>query len=652
MFKKNTPWSIFFMMSVIIFVGRTSATAAENPGHGSGINSSSQMENGPAWYMHPIDDRFRGANGLSLGDVNQDGLADYLTNYEFDQRLIVEFNPGPEKVRLPWPTVTAWMPQPLKNGNGIDPESSTLGDFDGDGNLDLAIAQGWSNKPYWEGSQPGVHIVWGPTKDKVMDAGAWKDAGRIPETIDRGHFIYVLPFDVNGDGAIDIISGGRIHAGNKHKGGVVWIEAPVKPSDRRDLAKWQVHDIDPDQFSAHALVPEDIDGDGDQDIVLANADFDTPENEKKILWYENPGTGSPAQKQPWKIHVIYQGPEFYVKPQIAIADLDQDGLRDLITQTEKDVYWFRKTGLKPVTFEKIVIPKDPVARQLSRGIKVADINNDGKLEIIGFLIHQNGNLPQDKASVFWMGYSGPKPKADNWKTHVIKWGSGKTMVLPIFGEKWDLAEITDVDRDGDLDIVANCEEWWEEDIEFRFFWDKAVKANSVAVVWFENRLNQPTPVCEEKDGACDIQAEEYSDLLDGSWIIRAREKGFTGNGYLQDHNRLRPGGQKWTQTKGVVYDLDLQGGKYYLWVRVLAPAKWGNLGRWLSDSAWVSIDDQPPKNIHANKFGKWEWEKIGKPLQLDRGKHLLTLRANRGGFAIDRIVLSAAPYFTPGRLEK
>ena len=83
-----------------------------------------------------------------------------------------------------------------------------------------------------------------------------------------------------------------------------------------------------------------------------------------------------------------------------------------------------------------------------------------------------------------------------------------------------------------------------------------------------------------------------------------------------------------------------------------SPAKWGNLGRWLSDSAWVSIDDQPPKNIHANKFGKWEWEKIGKPLQLDRGKHLLTLRANRGGFAIDRIVLSAAPYFTPGRLEK
>jgi hypothetical protein len=652
MFKEKSLWTIYVLMSVIIFTGRTAATAAENPGHLSGINPPSQTVHNPTWYMHPIDDRFRGANGLSPGDVNQDGLTDYLTNYEFDQRLIVEFNPGPEKVRLPWPTITAWMPTPLKSGNGVDPESSTLGDFDGDGNLDLAIAQGWSNKPYWEGSQPGVHIVWGPTKDKVMDTDAWKDAGRIPETIDRGHFIYVLPFDVNGDGAIDIISGGRIHAGNKRKGGVVWIEAPVKPSDRRDLAKWQVHDIDPEQFSAHALVPEDIDGDGDQDIVLANADFDTPENEKRILWYENPGTGSSAQKQPWKIHVIYQGPEFYIKPQIAIADLDKDGLRDLITQTEKDVYWFRKTSLQPVTFEKIVIPKDPAARQLSRGIKVADINNDGKLEIIGMLIHKNGTLPEDKASVFWMGYSGPKPKADNWTTHVIKWGSGKTMVLPIFGEKWDLAEITDVDRDGDLDIVANCEEWWEEDIEFRFFWDPAVKANSVAVVWFENRLNEPDPVCEEKDGSCDIEAEQYSQLLDGSWIIRAREKGFTGNGYLQDHNRLRPRGRKWSQTKGVVYDLDLQGGTYYLWVRVLAPAKWGNLGRWLSDSGWFSIDDQPPKNIHANKFGKWEWEKIGKPLQLDRGKHLLTLRANRGGFAIDRIVLSADPYFTPGHLEK
>jgi hypothetical protein len=602
--------------------------------------------------MHPVAGTFRGANALGAGDVNRDGFTDYVTNYEFDQRYVLALHPGEAgDVRQPWPAVVAWQPEPLVNGNGVNPEDSALGDFDGDGRLDLVAAQAWSNLPFWEGSAPGVRLVWGPPASDALDGGAWIDAGRIPATIDRGHLIYVLPCDVNGDGALDIVSGGRIHGGNGRKGGVIWIEAPAGPEDRRDLAQWQVHDIDPEQFSAHGLVLADIDEDGDDDIALANADFDTPEQEEKVLWYENPGTGSPLQKDPWAIHVMYQGDEFFAKPQIAVSDLDGDGLSDLVTQTAEDIYYFRKTAVDPVSWQRIVIPKDPVAQWLARPIRVVDVNRDGRLDLVGMLIHEEGTLPGNKAAAFWMEYEGAAPGADNWTTHVIKWGSGKTMFLPIFGEKWDQVHFDDVDRDGDLDIVANCEEWWEDDIEFRFFWDPKVDPQSVAVVWFENRLHEEPFAFSEQGGLCVMEAEQPTDLKDGTWITRALYAGYAGDGYVQDHNALTPKGFEWADTRGLEYSIEVEGGTYLLWVRRWVPVSWGLLlGRSESNSARIGVDGEAVGGVFDNEdrdYGEWSWIRAAQPLELAPGRHLLSLRVREGGYAVDRMLLTPDAGYVP-----
>ncbi len=603
------------------------------------------------WPMHPVDDRFRGANGLGPGDVNRDGFIDYVTNYEFDQRYVISFHPGShERAKGPWPTVVAWKPEPLKNGKGVNPEHSALGDFDGDGNLDLVTAQGWSSLAFWEGSQPGVRIVWGPPPERALHEEAWVDAGRIPATIDRGHLIFVVPRDVDEDGALDIVSGGRTHGGNNRKGGVIWIQAPSGKSGRRDLSKWQVHDIDPDQFSAHGLVLADVDQDGDKDIVLANADLDTPEEEEKLLWYEDPGPGSAAQKDPWPKHVVYEGSEFFAKPQVAVADLDGDGLLDLITQTSCCIYYFRKTGLDPVTWEKIVIEKDPVAQWRARPVRVADLNGDGRQDIIGMLIHEGGELPGDKAAAFWMEYRGDGPREDNWTTHVIKRGSGRTMVLPIFGEKWDQVNVVDLDRDGDPDLIANCEEWWIDDIEFRFFWDPRVDPQSVSVVWFENRLNEGPYVYEERGGVCAIEAEDYTRLADGTWVIRSRYEGYSGSGYVQDHNRLHMKNRAWDDSEGLSYDVRLEGGAYHLWLRCLAPGEWGCLGGRQSDSAWISVDREEPEQplrCKGSQHGRWAWTRSPELLEIEPGTHTFTVRAREGGFSLDRIILSKDPGFKP-----
>ena len=92
------------------------------------------------------------------------------------------------------------------------------------------------------------------------------------------------------------------------------------------------------------------------------------------------------------------------------------------------------------------------------------------------LIHQDGDLPITKASVFWMEYSGSDPLTAEWDTHVIKWGDGFIGIGMYNGEKWDQCLFEDVDRDGDIDIVANCEEF--HTLGFVF----------ISVVWFENPL--------------------------------------------------------------------------------------------------------------------------------------------------------------------
>lgn len=422
------------------------------------------------WPMHKIDNEFVVANSLNAFDVNGDGWLDYSVIDESLGLQTIVFHPGKNgDVRLPWTKLVLG-----KTGN---PEHSCLGDLDGDGNVDLVVVEGDDGG---RGRQTGVRIWWGPPKDQVMDPNAWRDAGHIPGT-EGFQYLYAESFDINGDGALDIVVGGRRHPVTKQYAGIRWLEAPGDKALRRDLAQWKTRFIDEHALSGHGWVIADVDQDGDMDLVDANADWDTSEWDEELHWYENPGNGSPAQMMPWPRHSIWKSTQFYAKPQIGVADIDRDGLTDLVTQTQNFVFLFRKTSLEPVTWERIPIQKPDLIQWLGRPIKFADLNGDKRMDIVGALIHNDGNLPKDKASVFWMEYIGDKPGAD-WRTNVIKWSDGANTRRPFVGEKWDHLLFSDVDGDGDLDIVGNVEEHYVTDPRTR-------KGHSFfSVVWFENPL--------------------------------------------------------------------------------------------------------------------------------------------------------------------
>ena len=173
---------------------------------------------------------------------------------------------------------------------------------------------------------------------------------------------------------------------------------------------------------------------------------------------------------------MWKKKEFYPKPQVGVGDYDGDGLTDLVTQTQNFVYFFRKTSKDPVQWERIALEKPEFIQWIGRPVAFGDVNGDGRLDVVGALIHNDGNLPRDKASVFWIENNGGSP--ESWKVYPLKWSDGANTRRQYVGEKWDHTLMVDVDRDGDLDIVGNVEEHYRRvDGERR---------SVFSVVWFEN----------------------------------------------------------------------------------------------------------------------------------------------------------------------
>jgi len=659
-------WRVTMLATAAALVA--AACTAPEPPPAPGSSAPAPPLGDTPWPMHLIAGSWRGANSLAPGDVDADGDVDYLTNYEFDQRYVLSLNPGPGPAQsLPWPQVQLFPPGggAPPQGQGVNAEHTWLTDVDGDGNLDAVVAQGGSLLEFWEGSSPGVRVFFGPGPDRATDPFAWVDAGRFPITTTFGQFHFVRAKDLDGDGVEDIVAGGRRSDLFGTYAGIVWFEAPDDPARRRDLGAYTLHRLAPGHLSGHGFVWSDVDDDGDDDLVDANGDFDTPESEEALMWYENPGATSTALRAPWSLHEIWRSPTFHTKPQVAVGDLDGDGLEDLVTMTEHSTQVFRKTSTDPVAFERIGVPKHPATDWLTRPVRMADVDGDGRQDLVGMLTHRGGTIPRDRAAVFWMSYTGDRPGASNWTTHVIRWGSGLTALIPEFGEKWDQVDVRDVDGDGDPDLVANCEEWWSLiGLEVAPYFQPQPTPSTVAVVWFENTVGEAERVHLPVDGRYEIEAEAATAVLDGTWAERSEVPGASGGSFLRAHTSVAPALEAElpvadrladvvgsASTAGVRYHLGPgAAGTYAVWIRHLVPGRWGyGLGGSKSDGVWVDLDGDVPQVVgeSGGPTDVWRWSRAPRPVTVGPDGGVLTLRQRDRGAAVDRIVVSADPAWVP-----
>ena len=393
-----------------------------------------------AWPRHTIDDSSLGADGVRLGDIDGDGLLDIASPWEQGGLVRVYLNPGPDGLRDHWPAVTV--------GEVGDPEDAFFADLDGDGKFEVVSS--------CEGETRSIYVHWAPADSgALLEPSAWTTE-KLPVAEGEMAWMFAAFAQVDGRLGPDLIAGGKGDGA-----GIGWFEAPETP---RRLADWTWHPL----YRAGWIMtirPNDMDGDGDVDIVAT----DRTGERRGALWLENPGPDR-AGSLKWAERRI--GPvNDHEAMHNAIADLDADGLDDLLVAVKGEALRFhRRTGRSPIAWETYQIEMPPNTGS-GKSIDAGDIDLDGQIDLVVACEHATDG----KIGVFWMSHPGD-PKASRWQVMSISGPEGFI---------YDLIQLVDLDGDGDLDVLTLEEKGP--------YLARGYRGRELGVVWYENPTLRPSP---------------------------------------------------------------------------------------------------------------------------------------------------------------
>ncbi len=228
------------------------------------------------------------SQGFTRADLSDNGKIEILIAGDGDIYAI-EIPGAPKDAS--WPV---W-----KIGINTSDEGIGVGDIDGDGDMDIAAGR------RAEGESEPLILVWFENPGTLSEG--WKDieAGQTNHPADR-----VGIADIDNDGKSDIIVAEERWPGLEPDGNIFWYRQNA-PDD------WQRNHITT-QYSSNNLDVQDIDNDGDMDILTA--EHKGPDLEIQ-LWL-NDGSGDFQKK------VIDSGKENHLG--ILSADMDGDGDLDII----------------------------------------------------------------------------------------------------------------------------------------------------------------------------------------------------------------------------------------------------------------------------------------------------------------------------------
>ena len=295
----------------------------------------------------------------------------------------------------------------LGAGIGTDTDNSRmiqLGDLDGDGDLDVVVANNGMNKYYLNDgdSDPFDSIVSG------SDLGTDSDNTR---SIQIG--------DIDGDGDLDVVAG---NTGVENK--YYLNDGDADPFDSVGAGTA----IGTDTDTTYSICLGDLDGDGDLDVVSGNAG----QNNK---YYLNDGDGAPFDSVAGGSSI---GIDVANTVFITLGDLDGDNDLDVIVAdwSATNKYYLNDGDANPFDTAGAGIDigtdtDDTVA------VQVGDIDGDGDLDVV--TANDSGNTNKYYLND---GDSNPFDSV----------GAGTAIGTDIDGTY--SIQLADVDTDGDLDVVT------------------------------------------------------------------------------------------------------------------------------------------------------------------------------------------------------
>src|SRR5690554_2578608 len=333
------------------------------------------------------------AEGVAVGDVNQDGLIDVMAGaYWFEA-------PHWEKHEIE-------TPKKFEYDKGYSDAFISQGmDVNGDGWVDF-VRIGF----------PGEEVQW--FENPKNKEGHWK-AHLIHATLGNESAGF---YDLDGDGRLDILGG------NPPTGEMIWLKAP----DPKDSVEWKKYTISKekspgtDRFS-HGLGWGDVNGDGRNDVIVTEGWWEAPED---------------VTQPNWTFHTASLGE---ASAQMYADDLDQDGDQDIIASSahQLGIWWheqIRENG--QIQWKTHMISE---AFTQTHGLVHIDINGDGNLDLVTgkrYFAHMGADPGEfDAAVLYWFEFiPGETP---TWTPHLIDDNSGVGVHLVV----------EDITGDGLLDVI-------------------------------------------------------------------------------------------------------------------------------------------------------------------------------------------------------
>ncbi|MBO8234154.1 hypothetical protein HA151_06450 [Prochlorococcus marinus XMU1419] len=290
--------------------------------------------NGSSWTQSSIDTSADGAKAIHIADIDGDGDLDFVGGAFYGDSVAWYENNGAANPSFTKTTIST----------GTDGLNDVhVGDIDGDGDLDIISASGNDDEITWFENNGAADPTFATTV--------------IATSADNPHEVFIADMDADGD--LDIIST------SVNDSTVAWYEnnGAADPS-------FAAANIATNVSGAHGIQVDDMDADGDMDIVVASFTDDT------VRWYENNGEADPTWSAA-NIATSIDGAR-----DVEVLDIDKDGDLDvMVTAQDADSisYWLNNGAADPTWGGQNLF-----ADQFDKphNIAIGDVDNDGDLDVV------------------------------------------------------------------------------------------------------------------------------------------------------------------------------------------------------------------------------------------------------------------------------